>query len=83
MAVYQWRVTRRTGHHTMDFPYPNCILHCKDGYMFVGSPEGHQWRRLLELMGNPQWAQEPRFRDRTVMNNECADEVAVTSRNGC
>ena len=41
MAVYQWRVTRRTGHHAMDFPYPNCILHCKDGYMFVGSPEGH------------------------------------------
>ena len=75
MAVYQWRVTRRTGHHAMDFPYPNCILHCKDGYMFVGSPEGHQWRRLLELMGNPQWAQEPRFRDRTVMNNEYADEV--------
>ena len=75
MAVYQWRVTRRTGHHAMDFPYPNCILQCKDGYMFVGSPEGRQWRRLLELMGNPQWAQEPRFRNRTVMNNEYADEV--------
>ena len=26
MAVYQWRVTRRTGHHALDFPYPNCIL---------------------------------------------------------
>ena len=75
MAVYQWRVTRRTGHHALDFPYPNCILRCKDGYVFVGSPEGRQWRRLLELMGNPQWAQEPRFRNRTVMNNEYADEV--------
>ena len=75
MAVYQWRVTRRTGHHALDFPYPNCILRCKDGYIFVGSPEGRQWRRLLELMGSPQWAQEPRFRDRTVMNNEYADEV--------
>jgi len=75
MAVYQWRVTRRTGHHALDFPYPNCILRCKDGYIFVGSPEGRQWRRLLELMGNPQWALEPRFRDRTVMNNEYADEV--------
>ncbi|MCI0895635.1 MAG: CoA transferase [Chloroflexi bacterium] len=75
MAVYQWRVTRRTGHHALDFPYPNCILRCKDGYIFVGSPEGHQWRRLLELMGSPQWAQEPRFRNRTVMNNEYAGEV--------
>ena len=75
MAVYQWRVTRRTGHHAMDFPYPNCILRCKDGYIFVGSPEGRQWRRLLELMGSPEWSQEPRFRNRTVMNNEYADEV--------
>ena len=75
MAVYQWRVTRRTGHHALDFPYPNCILRCKDGYIFVGSPEGRQWRRLLELMGNPEWGQEPRFRNRTVMNNEYADEV--------
>ena len=75
MAVYQWRVTRRTGHHALDFPYPNCILRCKDGYVFVGSPEGRQWRRLLELMGNPDWSQEPRFRNRTVMNNEYADEV--------
>ena len=75
MAVYEWRVTRRTGHHALDFPYPNCILRCKDGYIFVGAPEGRQWRRLLEVMGNPQWAQEPRFRNRTVMNNEYADEV--------
>ena len=75
MAVYQWRVTRRTGHHALDFPYPNCILRCKDGFVFVGSPEGRQWRRLLELMGNPEWSQEPRFRNRTVMNNEYADEV--------
>ncbi len=75
MAVYQWRVTRRTGHHALDFPYPNCILRCKDGYIFVGSPEGRQWRRLLELMGTPGWSQEPRFRNRTVMNNEYADEV--------
>ena len=75
MAVYQWRVTRRTGHHALDFPYPNCILRCKDGYIFVGSPEGRQWRGLLELMGNPPWAREPRLRNRTVMNNEYADEV--------
>ena len=75
MAVYQWRVTRRTGHHALDFPYPNCILRCKDGYVFVGSPEGRQWRRLLELMGSPEWAQDSRFRNRTVMNNEYADEV--------
>jgi crotonobetainyl-CoA:carnitine CoA-transferase CaiB-like acyl-CoA transferase len=75
MAVYQWRITRRTGHHALDFPYPNCILRCQDGYIFVGSPEGRQWRQLLELMGNPEWARDPRFTNRTVMNNLYADEI--------
>ena len=75
MAVYQWRATMRTGHHAMDFPYPNCILRCKDGYIFVGAPEGRQWRKLLEIMGDPPWSQEPRFRNRTDMNNLYADEV--------
>ena len=75
MAVYPRRLTRRSGHDALDFPYPNCILRCKDGYIFVGSPEGRQWRKLLELMGDPGWAKDPRFRNRTVMNNEHADEV--------
>ena len=75
MAVYQWRLTRRTGHHALDFPYPNCILRCKDGYIFVGAPEGRQWRKLLELMGNPEWSRDPRFTDRTAMNNLYADEM--------
>jgi crotonobetainyl-CoA:carnitine CoA-transferase CaiB-like acyl-CoA transferase len=75
MAVYEWRMTRRTGHHSMDFPYPNCILRCKDGYIFAGSPEGRQWRKLLELMGDPDWSRDPRFTNRTVMNNDYADEI--------
>ena len=75
MAVYQWRVTRRTGHHALDFPYPNCILRCKDGYIFVGAPEGRQWRQLLEVMGSPEWSKDPRFRNRTEMNNRYADEL--------
>lgn len=75
MAVYQWRMTRRTGHHALDFPYPNCILRCKDGDIFVGSPEGRQWRQLLEVMGRPEWSKDPRFRNRTEMNNLYADEL--------
>ena len=75
MAVYEWRVTRRTGHHALDFPYPNCILRCKDGHIFVGSPEGRQWGRLLQIMGSPEWSQEQRFRNRTAMNNLYAEEV--------
>jgi len=57
------------------FPYPNCILRCKDGYIFVGAPEGRQWRQLLEVMGSPEWSKDPRFRNRTEMNNRYVDEL--------
>lgn len=43
--------------------------------MFVGSPEGRQWRKLLEVMGDPAWAKDPRLKSRTVMNNEHGPEV--------
>ena len=52
MAVHQWRVTRRTGHHALDFPYPTASC-AADGYIFVGSPEGRQWRRLLDSWAVP------------------------------
>lgn len=75
MWMYQWRITRRTGHHARDFPYPNCSLRCKDGYVYMGAPEARQWRKLLELMGQPSWAKDPRFSDRTAINTYYADEV--------
>lgn len=43
---------------------PNDIMPCKDGYLFVAAIEEGQWQRFVELMGNPDWAEDPRFRDR-------------------
>ena len=75
MYIFQWRWTQRTGRRSLDFPYPNCILPCKDGFVFVGAMEGRQWRTLLHLMGDPAWAKDPRFADRTAINNLYADEA--------
>ncbi len=34
------------------------LLPCKDGYVVVTAAQDHQWHALVELMGNPAWAQE-------------------------
>ncbi len=43
---------------------PLDFLECKDGWIFVCCVEEHQWRGLVELMGNPEWASLELFDDR-------------------
>jgi len=65
----------RRGTHGGYFLYPNEILPCKDGYVALTCPQLAQWQRFLELMGNPEWAQNPRYRNRRAMHEEYPDEV--------
>ena len=37
------------------------VLPCKDGYVAISPREDAQWRRWVDLMGNPAWAAEERF----------------------
>jgi crotonobetainyl-CoA:carnitine CoA-transferase CaiB-like acyl-CoA transferase len=32
------------------------IYQCRDGLIFVATPEEDQWQRLIEFMGSPEWA---------------------------
>lgn len=41
------------------------ILACKDGYVHIAGLEERHWQRLVELMGNPEWADEQLFQDAT------------------
>jgi crotonobetainyl-CoA:carnitine CoA-transferase CaiB-like acyl-CoA transferase len=43
---------------------PWFIADCADGKIFVFTVEEDQWKRLVEFMGNPEWAQEDLFKDR-------------------
>lgn len=36
---------------------------CKDGYVFLQVVEEHHWKGLVEMMGNPEWAMDPRYLD--------------------
>lgn len=39
-------------------------MEAKDGYIYICCIEEHQWKNLVEVMGNPEWANEEIFSDR-------------------
>ena len=43
---------------------PLCFMQCRDGWIFVCCVEEHQWRKFVEIMGNPEWAEMELFTDR-------------------
>jgi crotonobetainyl-CoA:carnitine CoA-transferase CaiB-like acyl-CoA transferase len=45
---------------------PVAAMQCKDGYIFLCCIEEHQWRSFVEIMGNPEWADEEIFKDRLI-----------------
>lgn len=58
---YMGMVASRLGQKPIQ---PVETLECKDGYIYVCCIEEHQWRRFVELMGSPEWADEDLFSDR-------------------
>jgi crotonobetainyl-CoA:carnitine CoA-transferase CaiB-like acyl-CoA transferase len=67
--TYAGRVASRLGNRVIG---PWFIADCKDGQIFVIAVEEDQWERLVQLMGNPEWAREELFRDRLsrAQNND-------------
>jgi crotonobetainyl-CoA:carnitine CoA-transferase CaiB-like acyl-CoA transferase len=59
--TYAGRVTSRLGARALG---PWFIADCLDGKIFVLAVEEDQWKRLVELMGNPEWASDDLFKDR-------------------
>ena len=41
----------------------------------IDCPQLAQWNRLLEVMGNPPWVNEPRYRDRRQITEQHPQEV--------
>jgi crotonobetainyl-CoA:carnitine CoA-transferase CaiB-like acyl-CoA transferase len=59
--TYAARETSRLGNRALG---PWFIADCADGQIFVLAVEEDQWQRLVEFMGNPEWAREELFKDR-------------------
>jgi len=43
---------------------PLCFMECRDGWIFLCCVEEHQWKSLVDIMGNPEWAAMELFADR-------------------
>lgn len=61
--TYGKKETSRLGRRSI---FPWCMLDCQDGKIFVINVEEDQWQRLVELMGNPEWALLDIFKDRVT-----------------
>jgi crotonobetainyl-CoA:carnitine CoA-transferase CaiB-like acyl-CoA transferase len=59
--TYAGRETSRLGNRALG---PWFIADCADGQIFVLAVEEDQWQRLVNFMGNPEWASEELFKDR-------------------
>ena len=58
---YMGMITSRLGQKPIQ---PLDFLECQDGWIFLCCVEEHQWRNFVEVMGNPEWANEEIFADR-------------------
>lgn len=55
--------------------YPYVILPCKDGQVCICGRTREEWQRLVQVMGNPAWAAEPRYQDLRAMGTRYPEEV--------
>lgn len=68
----------RGGYRGSQYAYPWTMLPVKDGYVtitFLGPRTQQWWESFLEILGNPDWAKEPRYQDLIAMGQEYPKEV--------
>jgi crotonobetainyl-CoA:carnitine CoA-transferase CaiB-like acyl-CoA transferase len=73
--IYRGVTGIRRGRYAGFFLYPNVCLPCKDGFICLVAAQIEQWRRFLDMIGNPEWAQLPKYKNRRAMQEEYPDEV--------
>ncbi len=56
-------------------PYPYSLFPCRDGFVCIIARTRRDWQRLLEALGHPEWADNPRYQDQIAMAREYPDEV--------
>lgn len=85
MALYQMFITcyRNQGklesRATQSFPWAG-TLRCKDGYVCLLPNEEHQWKALVEWMGHPAWANDPRFQTARQRMENSIELTALVSQ---
>jgi len=76
--VTRWGGWKRKGKRPLVSVYPTGYFDCKDGNVCIATQTSRQWRKFIELMGNPEWSNDPYMRDGLqlgVQNPDKGDEV--------
>lgn len=55
--------------------YPFHVLPCKDGYIYLIAMRSQEWKRMLNMMGDPKWSTNPKFADRVAIGRDHYQEV--------
>ncbi|MBI4310670.1 MAG: CoA transferase [Chloroflexi bacterium] len=42
------------------------LIPCKDGFVKIYFTEPHMWKGMAELMGKPEWVDDPRYKERAA-----------------
>ena len=73
--IYRGVAGFRSGNRMRLGLFPNCVLPCKDGYICIDAPQMEQYRRFLGLLGEQEWMETPRYRDRRAMSDQYPEEA--------
>ena len=73
--IYRGIAGSRSGNRMRLGLFPNCVLPCRDGYVCIDAPQLEQYQRFLNLLGNPDWTEDPRYRDRRAMSDQYPEEA--------
>ena len=73
--IYRGVAGWRSGNRMRLGLFPNCVLPCKDGYICIDAPQMEQYQRFLDLLGDQDWMQDPRYRDRRAMSDQYPAEA--------
>ena len=72
--IYRGVAGTRKGRRGGEAYFPNTIMPCKDGFVCLYPLQMEQYIRFLELIGGPDWQEDPRYRNRRAMAEEYPDE---------
>ena len=73
--IYRGVAGTRKGRRGGEAYFPNTIMPCKDGFVCLYPLRLEQYLRFLEMIGNPGWQENPRYRDRRAMAEEYPEEA--------
>ena len=73
--IYRGVTGHRNGRRALMGRFPNTLVECQDGWICLHGPQLEQYLRFFKMIGEPEWGENPRYRDRRKMAEEYPDEA--------